>query len=118
MPLARGRGLWTLATIQLAPALLTLTFSVPSALANDLPLARVYHLVADICINEMLANKDATANLIRAGSSLVVYCGCVSLATMGHFTKDESSLVARGVIPESARPMWIHWHQICIDAGH
>jgi hypothetical protein len=99
--------------MRLATVLLALTFSTHSAVANDLGFARWYHLVADICINEMIPNKDATANLLQAGRSLIAYCDCVSLIAGGKFSKEEQSSVIRGEIPASARTMWVHWHQTC-----
>jgi hypothetical protein len=102
--------------MRLPAALLALFSSATSVLSNDLPLARLYHLVADICINETLANKDAQYHMAMAGRSLVVHCDCVSQAA--NFTKDEYSSVVRGEIPASAHAMWIHWHELCINAGH
>jgi hypothetical protein len=104
--------------MRLATVLLALVAFAPSASADELPLARLYHLIADICLNETLGNKDALYNLAMAGRSLVVHCDCVSQAAGGHFTKDEFPSVVRGEIPASARPQWVHWHQLCIDAGH
>jgi hypothetical protein len=104
--------------MRLAAALLTLVLSAPSAVADDLPFARVYHLVADICINEMLANKDALSHLMMAGRSVVVHCDCVAQTAGGHFAQEEYASVRHGEIPASARAMWLHWHDVCLNAGH
>jgi hypothetical protein len=83
----------------------------------ELPFARAYHQVSDICINEVLLNPDVNAALLKMSRPLVSFCDCVARMAMRHFSDQEYPMVLRGELPASALPNWRRSRELCLGVG-
>jgi hypothetical protein len=97
-----GARLLYLATAQLLPMLSPL-----SAFANDLGFARWYHLVADICINEMIqkrgARRDEQAPRLSRRSAMPKS----NLRSLPNYVSFQSTPIA----PTSTSTERFHWRR-------
>jgi len=49
-----------------------------SATAIDLPAARLYRALMDVCVNRYLSDTDLNAAQINTGRPLIVQCDCIA----------------------------------------
>jgi hypothetical protein len=99
-------------------AALSVLLLASPAVARDLPLARAYRQILDVCLQETLLNKDAHIRLIEAGSTMLTHCGCVADLAMVKIQGPDVKSLLDGEITATAGAAWQEAHRICIYAGH
>jgi hypothetical protein len=85
--------------------------------AKDLPYARAYRQILDVCIEQTLLNREAHSQLARAGRTMLVHCGCVADMAMAKIPATEIQTLLNGEIPVTAKAQWVEAHELCISAG-
>jgi hypothetical protein len=97
--------------------LAVVAFFIGDAFAKDLPMARAYRQILDICLEETILNKQAHYHLAMAGRTMLVHCGCVADMAMSKLSPDEIPPVLKGEVPATAKSKWQEAHETCIKAG-
>jgi hypothetical protein len=100
------------------PSALLLALLAGDAMAKDLPLARAYRQILDVCLQETMLNKEAHIRLIEAGSTMLTHCGCVAELAMVKLRPPDVQPLLDGEITATARATWQEVHRICIYGGH
>ena len=94
-----------------------LIFLVGDVSAKDLPSARAYRQILDVCIEQTFLNREAHSQLLRGGGTMLVHCGCVADMAMAKFSPTDFQSLLSGEIPAAARNQWTELHEFCIKGG-